>query len=394
MKKNISNFLFNTFNLFFCFGILTYAQLSEITTTEIYPGIIHEQIINKHDRLVINILKIDLKNDSYEIEALKANDLLKSKETTSQLSKRISDEGHFVIAAINGDFWLEDGEIINNMISNGKFVKATAGHSDDKQQRIFPQFAFTIHGKPLIEKFDFAGKLFLNKGTIEKINRINSRTDSSSITLYNYFQGDETPKANKNWNLFEAVLKPIYTLGDTLVFLASPASNKEGETGISKTGFVISAANQKADELERELRKSDTVKVLLRLLPDEGKISTLTGGIPQIVKDGKNLAAESDTLEGMKPSFTVTKHPRTGVGFSKDSTTFYMFTVDGRQESSSGMSLKEFAGLMISNGVYQGLNLDGGGSTTMVIDGKLVNHPSDITGERPVGNCLVIIKKN
>jgi exopolysaccharide biosynthesis protein len=57
------------------------------------------------------------------------------------------------------------------------------------------------------------------------------------------------------------------------------------------------------------------------------------------------------------------------------------------------MSLEEFADLMISEGIYQGLNLDGGGSTTMVIKNEIVNYPSDSTGEREVGNSLVLIKK-
>jgi exopolysaccharide biosynthesis protein len=57
------------------------------------------------------------------------------------------------------------------------------------------------------------------------------------------------------------------------------------------------------------------------------------------------------------------------------------------------MTLAEFADLMISLGVYQGLNLDGGGSTTMVVEGKIVNSPSDATGERPVANCLLVVVK-
>ena len=53
----------------------------------------------------------------------------------------------------------------------------------------------------------------------------------------------------------------------------------------------------------------------------------------------------------------------------------------------------EFADLMIDEGIYQGLNLDGGGSTTMVVNNKVVNSPSDKTGERKVGNCIVLIRK-
>ena len=373
---------------------ITFAQeKGSITKEEVYQGIIHEKIINKKDRLVINILSIDLKNKSYEIDAVKAHNLLGSKETTSSLSARLNKEGVHVIAAVNADFWEPNGEIVNNMISNGIFVKAISGHSDIKSNRIFSQFALTRNDKPLIERFDFNGKIFFKDGTEAAIRRINSRTDSSQITLYNFYQGKETPKAAGSRNYYETELLPAGSIGDTLLLKAGSRPSLSGETLIPSGGYVLSSNNEEARLLEQKISNDDTLKVLLSLLPNYGRIFALTGGIPLIVKDGKNLAAESDTLDGMKPSFTVTQHPRTGIGISRDSTTLFLFTVDGRQESSSGMSLKEFAALMIDHGVYQGLNLDGGGSTTMVINGEVVNHPSDKSGERPVGSCLVVIKQ-
>ena len=74
--------------------------------------------------------------------------------------------------------------------------------------------------------------------------------------------------------------------------------------------------------------------------------------------------------------------------------------VDGRQPGYSvGMTLEELAHFMRTQlgnfslskeNAYQGLNLDGGGSSTMVVEGEVVNSPSDQTGERPVANALVI----
>ena len=66
-------------------------------------------------------------------------------------------------------------------------------------------------------------------------------------------------------------------------------------------------------------------------------------------------------------------------------------TVDGRRESDGGMSLVELAHFMIGLGAYHAMNFDGGGSTTMVVEGNVVNHPSDATGERPVGSGLLIV---
>lgn len=67
-------------------------------------------------------------------------------------------------------------------------------------------------------------------------------------------------------------------------------------------------------------------------------------------------------------------------------------TVDGRQPVMSvGMSLPELAGLLLEFGVLDAINLDGGGSTAMVVNGKLVNNPSDPTGERPVSDAILIL---
>ena len=58
------------------------------------------------------------------------------------------------------------------------------------------------------------------------------------------------------------------------------------------------------------------------------------------------------------------------------------------------VALNEFADFMLSLGAYQALNLDGGGSTTMVINGKVVNSPSDSDGERKIGDCIAISVKD
>jgi exopolysaccharide biosynthesis protein len=72
--------------------------------------------------------------------------------------------------------------------------------------------------------------------------------------------------------------------------------------------------------------------------------------------------------------------------------TVYLFSVDGRQPGfSAGMTLVEMADFMIGLGAYQALNLDGGGSTTIVVANRVVNRPADAAGERRVSNALMII---
>ena len=177
-----------------------------------------------------------------------------------------------------------------------------------------------------------------------------------------------------------------------LFFIIDDSLKQGGNSEIPKSGFVISANNKYAYYLAREFSEGDTIKLLLKLNPNFNNIRNLTGGWPQLVKDGNNVIKSNPNVEGVMPRFSENRHPRTGIGFSEDSTTVYFITVDGRQKTSRGMSLAEFADFMIEEGVFQGLNLDGGGSTTMVIKNKIVNSPSDQTGERAVGNCLVLVR--
>ena len=88
----------------------------------------------------------------------------------------------------------------------------------------------------------------------------------------------------------------------------------------------------------------------------------------------------------------MTQHPRTAVGFNQDSTKLLLVTVDGRQPGHSiGMSLSELANFMLRLGCFQAINLDGGGSTTMLVGTRVVNRPSDASGERAVANALLVI---
>ena len=67
--------------------------------------------------------------------------------------------------------------------------------------------------------------------------------------------------------------------------------------------------------------------------------------------------------------------------------------VDGRQAPrSAGMSLPELTDLMAALGADEALNLDGGGSSAMALRGRIVNRPSDATGERTVANSLWVVR--
>jgi exopolysaccharide biosynthesis protein len=78
----------------------------------------------------------------------------------------------------------------------------------------------------------------------------------------------------------------------------------------------------------------------------------------------------------------------------EDGASIWLVTIDGRQPALSfGMSFTELQGLARRLGLRSALNLDGGGSTTMWVAGKIINHPSDLTGPRPVSDAILVIPR-
>ncbi|MCK6508160.1 phosphodiester glycosidase family protein, partial [Myxococcota bacterium] len=83
-------------------------------------------------------------------------------------------------------------------------------------------------------------------------------------------------------------------------------------------------------------------------------------------------------------------NPRSAIGFEADGTTMWLVVVDGRSGSAAGMTCSEMRALMLDLGCWSAGMLDGGGSSTLVIDGEVVNNPSD-GGTRNVSNHLGVI---
>src|SRR5688500_12872142 len=124
-----------------------------------------------------------------------------------------------------------------------------------------------------------------------------------------------------------------------------------------------------------------------------GPSEDVDGGIPQLIKNG-NIEITWEEEKASK-AFVETRHPRTAVAKLKDGK-FLMVTVDGRSESSAGIGLEDLAKLLLEFGATEAMNLDGGCSTTMFLDGKVVNKPSDKEGERRVSDAILVFprKKN
>ncbi len=92
-----------------------------------------------------------------------------------------------------------------------------------------------------------------------------------------------------------------------------------------------------------------------------------------------------DAQSGVDPKGN---HPRTAIGLTQDGL-LIMVVVDGRRDDATGINLKDLSQLLVDLGATAAMNLDGGGSSTFVVNGNAQNKPSD-GEERPVSSTFCI----
>ncbi|SFP97883.1 Calcineurin-like phosphoesterase [Amycolatopsis arida] len=147
-------------------------------------------------------------------------------------------------------------------------------------------------------------------------------------------------------------------------------------------GSTVLLARDAAVDGLAALRPGDPVTVSYAPRTDAGELAVAVGGNKVLLRDGE-----------IQPVDAVTAHPRTAVGFSADGRKLWLVTIDGRQADSRGMTELELARHLKSLGADDALNLDGGGSSTLLAREQgepaaaVRNAPSD-GGERPVPNGL------
>lgn len=116
----------------------------------------------------------------------------------------------------------------------------------------------------------------------------------------------------------------------------------------------------------------------------------VVGGYPELLDSGHPVG---DLAMSERPSFAGARNPRTAVGYDAAGGRLWLLVVDGRQAPHSvGMTLPELADLLEAVGATDAINLDGGGSSVIVVGGRALNHPSDATGERAVVNAVALVR--
>ena len=166
--------------------------------------------------------------------------------------------------------------------------------------------------------------------------------------------------------------------------------------GFDKTGQMDIAwiASHNDSILEwKEPAKNKPDKPVTELNYEKGKYWDMSDALqagPIIVSNGrKNVTAVEEVFFWSKiPDI----HPRTAVGYTKEGENIFL-VVDGRQPDSRGVDLNELAILMFDLNCEEAINLDGGGSSALVVNGKLLNRPAGFSTQREVISAIAVFSE-
>ena len=363
------------------------------------PGVAYRHWVDSSGPNSIHLVTIDLRRADIELRHARARDALRGREKTSEMVKRATAGGATVLAAINADFFnLGSGENENNQVIAGEWWKGlkTTDSPYDTYDNAHIQFGIDAARHPFMDRYLLDAKAFA-RGVPTPITTLNFNLSGNpeGTAFYTSRYGARTP-VDTTRQTVEAAMIAAGRRGDTLIYVRRSAVSSSSGSAIPVNGAVLAAygAGSRLTEVQH-MAEGDTIRVLITTLPRTGVGAPvlLIGGWPRILRDGRDVAIDAPTVEGTISRNAEARHPRSAIGFSRDSTTLFLLVVDGRSQKSVGMTLVELAALMRRLGAWQAMNFDGGGSTTMVIDGAVVNTPSDQTGEREVGNALLVIRR-
>lgn len=120
-------------------------------------------------------------------------------------------------------------------------------------------------------------------------------------------------------------------------------------------------------------------------------METAVGGGPTLMADGEVFI--TNDLEMMFAGKAINdKHPRTAMGYTKDGKLIILI-IEGRNKNAGGATLTQEAEIFKDLGCWEALNLDGGGSSCLLVNGKGTIKVSDAAGQRPVPAVFIIRQK-
>ncbi len=312
-----------------------------------------------------HVVTIDPRAPGIEVRPALSGDVISSTERTSTAATRLE-----AFAAINGSFYSGYSGLglpVGLIVIDGRVLSAPLPRRSI--------FGMDTGGRPWIGSAEFSGRIVLESGAEVPISAINRPPRFGGVALYTPEYGPFTaPQA------FVVLVRQDRVAGVS-----------SGRPAIPSDGYALATAASQRFLLEG-LTRGQPVKLQMTLTPP-GIRHALQGG-PRLVQNGQVHVPYH--WEGFGHGFYRARTARSAIGITSTGKVLFVTVEQGngarrRRNRTSGINLAEMASLMRALGARDAVNLDGGGSATLVVGGRIVNALP--RGERTVSATLVAIPR-
>jgi hypothetical protein len=341
------------------------------------PGVRHDVVRDPSAPWTAHVATIDLAAASSP-ETVLAGNRLQGLDVLSTMTRRAG-----AVVGINGDYYLGDGRPVHLFANDGRLVQTPTvlgralgiDATGAQVQMGFPDVRATVTA-PSATATATLGVPRFNAGGPDGDDLAMFTADGALLEVppNGACYAGLAPSGSRTM-VDGAVQTPLQATG------ARCGGDRPVVPG---TGGILTGNRYHAQDAFLQSLTAGTSVSLSTMLGFPGTVDAI-GGNPLLVSGGRTVDGDVD---GSGAFFE--RNPRTAVGVT-DAGQLLLVVVDGRQGGySAGMTLRELADLMVSLGAREAVNLDGGGSSEMFLNGLVVNRPSD-GRERFISSALVVL---
>jgi hypothetical protein len=350
------------------------------------PGVVHftltdPALLEPQAPISVHLLRLDLAHVDLTTELALGD--RQGRATVLSAARRRQ-----AIAAVNAGFFaVHNGDPVGPLRVDGELV------SDGTLGRAAAALLPGQNGGKPVWLFDRAGvtiSVAVERGGTIAVDGVDTTRAVGALMLY-------TPRYGPHSDTAPTGIEWVLAAQSGRAYVVKERRSHVGKTTIPRQGVVLSYGGLSPPAPLDRLSPGDRVTLRETWKPASGRSADRWRAAVDVVSGAGllrrgNADVRSWEAEHLASGF-LGRHPRTmfgidGAGYA------WLVTVDGRQpDTSAGMTLVELQGLARRIGLTDALNLDGGGSTTMVIAGNVVNQPSDPTGARTVSDVLLVVPR-
>ena len=407
-------------------------MLNVIQDRELSPGVRYTEYRSNGGTAVnVHVVVMDRTQPGNAVRLVKGEGRHDGLERIKDMVQRYEEEtSNDVLALVNANFWRAyRSTVIGPCVIDGEVVEMLP-------YKNWSSTFFDFDQQPVIDTFRISGALRIN-GEVLAIQSVNRRVDSSGIVMYNSFAGGTVPHVHDRElekAFQEAIKDTVFTVSDSteealsreqlrveiakarreadqehpltkvrLRYLRSPSVNvpfpcqvlstDTGTVDIPLRGCVVSFPN---GILQRAPRVGDTVMVQFKTnVHGNRRFMNAVCGTPRLVRNG--VASHEAELEGSTGRRFIRHNlARTAIGTDRSGNKIIIASVEpaSSQGNVMGASLRQMAEIMKLLGAYQAMNLDGGGSTGMVVQDDHVFFDGEDPPTRRIAVGLGVVKRS